>query len=334
MTAELQALFAESAHELFSSEVDENTLRAAEGGTWPSALWKHVEESGYTTLFDDDELGATWNEAYPIIAAASEALAPIPLAETLIAGWLLRQAGIEQPPGPLTIVPDASDVARMQGVPWGRAAEHAVAIIPGTLESSVVLYRIAHLRVTPGKNAADEPRDTLDAAAAGPVKSAALPGNLPADVVQRFGALVRAVQMAGAVNRILEQSVRFAKEREQFGKQIGSYQAISHQLAILTEEKIAAEVASAYAWRELASDAKSNAAGVAKIRAGRAAGIATTIGHAVHAAIGMTREHTLHFATRRLWSWRAEFGSESHWARKLGEDVVARGGANFWSDIT
>jgi acyl-CoA dehydrogenase len=330
MTTELQALFAESARDLFASEVDENTLRSAEDGAWPSALWKHVEESGYTALFADAELGATWNEAYPIVAAASDALAPIPLAETLIAGWLLQQAGIEQPQGPLTIVPDAS----MHGVPWGGAVEHAVAVVPGALENSVVLYRIAHLRVTPGRNVADEPRDTLDATHVEPVESAALPSNVPTDIVRRLGALVRSVQMAGAVSRILEQSIRFSKEREQFGKPIGSYQAISHQLAILTEEKIAAEVASAYAWRELASDPNSNAAGVAKIRAGRAARIATTIGHAVHAAIGMTREHTLHFATRRLWAWRAEFGSESHWARKLGEDVVARGGANFWSDIT
>jgi acyl-CoA dehydrogenase len=334
MTTELQALFAESARDLFASEVNENTLRSAEDGTWPSALWKHVEESGYTTLFADDEIGATWSEAYPIVAAASDALAPIPLAETLIAGWLLQQAGIEQPEGALTIVPDASDLAQMRGVPWGGAVEHAVAVVPGALESSVVLYRIAQLRVTPGKNVADEPRDTLDAANVEPVESAPLLSNLPVDIVQRLGALVRSVQMAGAVNRILEQSTRFAKEREQFGKPIGSYQAISHQLAILMEEKIAAEVASAYAWRELANDPNSNAAGVAKIRAGRAAGIATTIGHAVHAAIGMTREHTLHFATRRLWAWRAEFGSETHWAQKLGEDVVARGSANFWSDIT
>ena len=182
MTTELQALFAESARDLFASEVNENTLRSAEDGTWPSALWKHVEESGYTTLFADDEIGATWSEAYPIVAAASDALAPIPLAETLIAGWLLQQAGIEQPEGALTIVPDASDLAQMRGVPWGGAVEHAVAVVPGALESSVVLYRIAQLRVTPGKNVADEPRDTLDAANVEPVESAPLLSNLPVDI--------------------------------------------------------------------------------------------------------------------------------------------------------
>ena len=142
------------------------------------------------------------------------------------------------------------------------------------------------------------------------------------------------MQIAGAVNRVLEQSIRFAKEREQFGKPIGSYQAIAHQLAMLAEEKIASEIACAFAWRALAADPSSDAVAVAKVRTGRAAGVATGIGHAIHAAIGMTYEHTLHFATRRLWAWRAEFGSESYWARLLGEKAVARGGEHFWSDIT
>jgi len=320
--------------EMFAREVDENVLRSAEEGVWPSALWKHVEEGGYTALFSDAELGATWEDAYPIVAAASNALAPIPLAETLVAGWLLQQAGIAQPDGPLTIIPHAEHISRMSAVPWGAAVEHAVAVVPNPLESSVVLYRIAHLETTSGKNIAGEPRDTLNAAHSEPVETAALPEHLPSDIILRFGALIRSAQIAGAVNRVLEQSIRFAKEREQFGKAIGTYQAISHQLAMLAEEKIASEIACAFAWRALAADPSSDAVAVAKVRAGRAAGVATGIGHAIHAAIGMTYEHTLHFATRRLWAWRAEFGSESYWARLLGEKAVARGGAHFWSDIT
>jgi acyl-CoA dehydrogenase len=54
----------------------------------------------------------------------------------------------------------------------------------------------------------------------------------------------------------------------------------------------------------------------------------------VHGAIGFTYEHSLHFATRRLWSWRAEFGSESGWAVELGRRVAARGADALWSDIT
>ena len=56
--------------------------------------------------------------------------------------------------------------------------------------------------------------------------------------------------------------------------------------------------------------------------------------HQVHGAIGFTYEHSLHFATRRLWSWRAEFGSESVWAIELGRRVAARGADNLWNDLT
>ncbi len=58
------------------------------------------------------------------------------------------------------------------------------------------------------------------------------------------------------------------------------------------------------------------------------------LAHQVHGAIGFTYEHSLHFATRRLWSWRAEFGSESVWAIELGRRVAARGADNLWNDLT
>lgn len=73
---------------------------------------------------------------------------------------------------------------------------------------------------------------------------------------------------------------------------------------------------------------------VAKVRVGEAANRATSIAHQVHGAIGFTYEHSLHYATRRLWSWRGEFGSESQWAERLGEAAIAAGSAGFWPGIT
>jgi acyl-CoA dehydrogenase len=72
----------------------------------------------------------------------------------------------------------------------------------------------------------------------------------------------------------------------------------------------------------------------AKIRVGEAAGVSAGLVHQTHGAIGFTYEHSLHFATRRLWSWRAEFGSESRWAIELGRRVAARGADNLWNDLT
>jgi acyl-CoA dehydrogenase len=54
----------------------------------------------------------------------------------------------------------------------------------------------------------------------------------------------------------------------------------------------------------------------------------------VHGAIGCTLEHSLQRATRRLWSWRAEFGSERDWALQLGRSVIAAGAESLWPLLT
>jgi acyl-CoA dehydrogenase len=76
------------------------------------------------------------------------------------------------------------------------------------------------------------------------------------------------------------------------------------------------------------------AVAAAKIRAGEAAGKVAEIAHQVHGAIGFTHEHSLHRLTRRLWSWRDEFGTESHWSRELGRAVMAAGVDALWPMIT
>jgi acyl-CoA dehydrogenase len=53
----------------------------------------------------------------------------------------------------------------------------------------------------------------------------------------------------------------------------------------------------------------------------------------VHGAMGFTYEHTLHHATRRLWSWREEFGNETAWATRLGRIVATQGAERLWPFI-
>jgi acyl-CoA dehydrogenase len=68
----------------------------------------------------------------------------------------------------------------------------------------------------------------------------------------------------------------------------------------------------------------------AKIRAGEATGKVAETAHQVHGAIGFT----LHHPIRRLWSWRDEFGAESHRSRELGREVMAAGADALWPTIT
>ncbi|KZS73952.1 hypothetical protein A4G29_20040 [Mycobacterium kansasii] len=51
----------------------------------------------------------------------------------------------------------------------------------------------------------------------------------------------------------------------------------------------------------------------------------TAVAHQTHGAIGMTKEHPLHYLTRRLWAWRDECGGHHRWAHRLGAALVARG---------
>jgi acyl-CoA dehydrogenase len=140
--------------------------------------------------------------------------------------------------------------------------------------------------------------------------------------------------MAGALDWCLEQSVRYATERKQFGRPIGNFQVIQQNLAVLAGHVAASGIAAESAFRAADRGHARFEVAVAKIRVGEAAGVGAGIAHQTHGAIGFTYEHALHFATRRLWSWRAEFGSESAWARELGHAVAARGADALWADLT
>jgi acyl-CoA dehydrogenase len=119
-------------------------------------------------------------------------------------------------------------------------------------------------------------------------------------------------------------------ERRQFGRPIGKFQAVQLMLA-----EAAGQFAAAAAATDLAAEAYRTpdfvfATAIAKARAGEAAGKIAEICHQTHGAMGFTQEHPLHFATRRLWSWRDEFGNETFWQERIGRLVCDRGGAALW----
>jgi acyl-CoA dehydrogenase len=146
---------------------------------------------------------------------------------------------------------------------------------------------------------------------------------------------VRSLQIAGALESMLDVSVRYAGERVAFEKPIAKFQAVQHNLA-----RLAGESAAALAAATSAADTLSHATGIddavyleavaAKIRCAEAAEKGSAIAHQVHGAIGFTIEHILHRFTLRALAWRDDFGSESYWAVELGKRVAARGADELW----
>ncbi|MEQ8267661.1 MAG: acyl-CoA dehydrogenase family protein [Parvibaculum sp.] len=335
---ELQTILSDSVNGLLSERVTKNLVQGAEEGTWPEALWSEIEANGLTRVLVPEAqggAGGTWADAAIVLKAAGEHVAPVPLAEAVLANWLLSLAGIDAPDGVTTLLDGDFKLeggkisGTAAGVPWGRHAEFGVAVFG----DAVALVPLAGAGIEPGINVAREPRDrvTLERAAV-----TAKPADLPRDALMLYGALIRACQMAGALGYLSSQSVAYANERTQFGKPIGKFQAIQQQLAVLSTQAAASGIAADHACAQLdkrGSDAVFEIA-VAKIRVDDASSIATSIAHQVHGAIGFTYEHGLHFATRRLWSWRAEFGAGSEWAERLGRETISRGADALWPHVT
>src|ERR1700749_2435959 len=105
-------IIVDTATRIFQDLCGANTVNEAEHGVWPRALWDALEESGLTLAWVSDELGgagAALADGFAVLRAAGRFMAPVPLPETLMAGWLLAQAGISVPGGPLTIAPIHAD---------------------------------------------------------------------------------------------------------------------------------------------------------------------------------------------------------------------------------
>jgi len=146
-----------------------------------------------------------------------------------------------------------------------------------------------------------------------------------AERAKATAAAVTAGLMAGAMQQLLDMTLQYAGLRRQFGREIGRFQAIQHQIAVMAEEVMAARMSVQIAFQGSGlADILLQRAAAAKLRAGQAALIVGPAAHAVHGAIGISEEFGLHKFTGALQRGRLAHGGESYWARKLGHLALAR----------
>jgi alkylation response protein AidB-like acyl-CoA dehydrogenase len=132
------------------------------------------------------------------------------------------------------------------------------------------------------------------------------------------GRIALAADMCGGAERTLEMTVEYAKVRQQFGRPIGSFQAIQHRCADMSVEVEKAKAATYYAsWAaDAGADDAAFAAASAKAIAGDAYRLVTTSAVQVHGGIGFTWEHDVHFFYKRARSGDATFGNAA-WSREV-----------------
>jgi acyl-CoA dehydrogenase len=339
----------ETAARIFADLADPQAINRAPDGAWREPLWRALAGSGLTLAWvpeDGGGAGASLADGFEILQVAGRFALPIPLGETLLAGWLLSRAGIAAPAGPMTVAParpndhvalnaDGTLSGRARGVPFAREARHLAVLATGSAGTVVALVEAGKCRVAPGRTLAGDPCDEVTFAGVRPLCVAPAPAGLDQSALMLMGATVRSVECAGALEEVLSLTVRYANERVAFERPIAKFQAVQHNLA-----RLAGEVAAAVAAAGSAADTIAQAQGFdeavfleaasAKIRCAEAAQEGAAIAHQVHGAIGITKEHILHRYTLRLLSWRDDFGNESHWAVALGKLVAARGADDLW----
>jgi acyl-CoA dehydrogenase len=357
------SLIAETASRILRDHCDPQTLAAAKGNAWQNPAWAALEQAGLTLAWVPDALGgagASMQDGFAVLRVAGRYAAALPIAETMLAGWLLAQGKLAAPKGAMTCAPtrpqDKVTLAlngrlngRLRAVPFATTSKHLVVVADneGDFGHSIALVDLASARVAAGSSVAGDPLDTVTFEGLRPSLSGRAPDGLDAEALLTMGATVRAQQMSGALQAILDIAVAYANQRVAFERPIAKFQAVQHNLARLAGEAAAAMAAASSAAdaiaQALAAD-EANAttvarafnaailleAAAAKIRVGEAAGEGAGIAHQVLGAIGFTREHILHRFTQRLWAWRDDFGNESAWAVRLGKLIAQQGSEGLW----
>lgn len=138
------------------------------------------------------------------------------------------------------------------------------------------------------------------------------------------GALHAAAQCTGLAYRMIQMAVDYATQRSQFGRPIGSYQSIKHQLA---NAQVKVEFARALVYGAAARvtqlDARAAAlVSGAKLAAGDAADLAARTAIQVHGAMGYSWELDLHFYAKRAWALLGSWGDRSFHARRVQSLVL------------
>lgn len=321
-------------------------LRECETGAWPASLAAALEDSGFAlAAVSEDQGGAAagWEDLHGVVRLAGRHALPLPLPETMLANHLLERCGLPVRNAMLSIAAqadlrlrDGRVSGRLVDVPWGAQVQGVLAIVQGA-EPALVLLDPRRARIQTKKNVAGEPRDDLvfdESDAVAPLAAAPLPHPLGADLLWLGGAMLRSAQTAGALEAALALSVQYATQRVQFGKPIAAFQAIQHQLAVMAEHMGCVRVAAEAAFAESAQAPSPLAIACAKVVAAEGAGAVAAMAHTVHGAIGFTHEHALQHLTRRLWSWRSEFGNLGHWSTRLGAAICVGGASALWPAVT
>ncbi|HEX3276920.1 MAG TPA: acyl-CoA dehydrogenase family protein, partial [Thermoleophilaceae bacterium] len=293
-----------TAHDLLADRFKFDRVRElAEAGKYDDDAWKELCELGWPGIFIDEEYGGQGLGVVELIILMEElgyALAPVPFLSNAAAGLIIQAAGS-----------DEQKQRWLPGIASGEArgavglvrGDEAKLVPDGDSAELIVLCADGGVSVVPRSDADVEPVATMDStrryARVRATGGEALDGEAGPGV--GAGLLAVAAELTGVAQRAMEMAVEYARDRKQFGRAIGAYQAVSHRCAQMLLETEGARSATYYgAWTADAEpESLELAASMAKAYASDAGWRVCSSSLQVHGGIGFTWEHDLHFFLKR-----------------------------------
>src|SRR6202142_502189 len=160
MVTESDNIVAETAARIFADLADPQTINRARDTSWKEQLWRALSDAGLTLAWGPEKqggAGASLADGFAILGAAGRYALPVPLAETLIAGWLLARAGIASPAGRMTAAPtrprdrialnsDGSLSGRAGGIPFASDSQYIAVVAADDKGTAIALVKTDECR--------------------------------------------------------------------------------------------------------------------------------------------------------------------------------------------
>jgi alkylation response protein AidB-like acyl-CoA dehydrogenase len=258
---------------------------------YDDGTWNEMSQLGWPGIAIGEEHGGMGLGVVELVILQEElgyALAPSPLISNAYAGVVIEEAGSDEQRGAAELTCDPDPIVG--------AAKDAVVLVLADADG-------AGARLVEPADATLERLDLIDTTRAYFRVIADGGEPLPGDIAAAGdkGAVALSAELVGVAQRALEIAVDYAKEREQFGRPIGAYQAVSHRLAeMLWEVEEARSLTYYAAWAaDAAPEALPLAASMAKARSSDAATSVTHNAIQTLGGIGFTWEHDIHFLLKR-----------------------------------
>jgi alkylation response protein AidB-like acyl-CoA dehydrogenase len=313
-------MFLEALDKILTDHAGSAAIRSLEAGDLRHGVWQAVWQAGFADLLRSEAQGGAGlpaREVFPLLECLGRHAVPLPIGHTIVARGLLPELG-GLPEGALvTLATQAQRAADGSllclSVPGGQVASHVLA---SDGQALMLMDCAQALREPVG-----DPRSLvahLQWSGARPVFEQDAGGQ----ALLASAAALTAALLSGGMQRAFEMALAHCNARVQFGKSIGKFQAVQHQISVMAEHVLAGAIAAESAFRYTGPAPALLAAAVAKSRASEAAAQVVATAHAVHGAMGMTDEFDLSLVTRRLHEWRLQYGSEGVWNALIGEQLL------------